>query len=99
MTDAIKLKEFLSSPRKIVITTHHKPDGDALGSSLALYMWLKKQNHEVTVVSPTDYPDFLLWMPNEKDVINYEKRPNHGTELIQRADIFFCLDFNKLYRS
>ena len=99
MTDTARLKEFLSSPRKIVITTHHKPDGDALGSSLALYMWLKKQNHEVTIVSPTDYPDFLLWMPNEKEVINYEKRPNHSVELIQRADIFFCLDFNKPYRS
>ena len=34
------LKTLLATPQKIVITTHHKPDGDAMGSSLGLYAFL-----------------------------------------------------------
>ena len=59
---AIELKELLSVPRKIVITTHYKPDADALGSSLAMYNYLIKKGHEVMVVTPSDYPWFLSWM-------------------------------------
>lgn len=92
------VKEFLSSPRKIVITTHHKPDGDAMGSSLALWHYLNKFNHSVTVISPTDYPEFLHWMPGHSEVINFEERSNVSKELVSRADAIFCLDFNKLHR-
>ena len=56
------LIQKLSSPRKIVITTHVKPDADALGSSLGLSNYLIKKGHEVTVISPSDYPYFLTWM-------------------------------------
>ena len=99
MNDLKRLHEFLSTPRKIVITTHHKPDGDALGSSLALYHYFqKKTGHVVNVISPTDYPDFLEWLPGNDQVINFEKNRNKSLELVSEADIFFCLDFNKLYR-
>ncbi|MEM8568333.1 MAG: bifunctional oligoribonuclease/PAP phosphatase NrnA, partial [Bacteroidota bacterium] len=45
-------RELLSSPKQVVITTHHKPDADALGSSLALAGYLKKKGHTVQVISP-----------------------------------------------
>lgn len=93
-----EVKEFLSSPKKIVITTHHKPDGDAMGSSLALWHYLNKSHHKTTVISPTDYPEFLHWMPGHKEVINFEERPNISKELVAGADAVFCLDFNKLHR-
>ena len=48
---------LLSSPSKIVITTHHRPDGDAMGSSLGLYNYLLKKGHKVQVITPSDYPD------------------------------------------
>ena len=92
------LKELLAQPQRIVITTHHKPDGDALGSTLALYHYLKAQGHKVFPVTPTDYPDFLLWLPGEKDVINYEKQQDYAEYTIGNADIVFRLDFNKLHR-
>ncbi|MDX1903088.1 MAG: bifunctional oligoribonuclease/PAP phosphatase NrnA, partial [Thermonemataceae bacterium] len=63
MENLNQLKEFLSSPKKIVITTHHKPDADALGSSLGLAGYLKKLGHQVNVISPSDYPRFLHWLP------------------------------------
>ena len=73
MNDLQRLHQFLSTPRKIVITTHHKPDGDALGSSLGLFHYLnKKAGHVVNAISPTDYPDFLHWLPGNSEVLNFE---------------------------
>ena len=65
------LKKFLSTPRKIVITTHMRPDADALGSSLAVFQFLIKNEHIVNVITPTDYPEFLKWMPYEDNVTIY----------------------------
>lgn len=93
-----ELKNLLAKPRQIIITTHHKPDGDALGSSLALYHFFTRLGHKPQVISPTDYPDFLFWMPGEKEIINYEKEPHKSAQLISKAELIFCLDFNKLYR-
>jgi phosphoesterase RecJ-like protein len=83
---------------KIVITTHHKPDADALGSSLGLYNYLILKGIQPVVVSPTDYGEFLKWMPNEQTVLNYEVETGRCTSLIAEADLIFCLDFNALKR-
>ncbi|MFL5728394.1 MAG: DHH family phosphoesterase [Cytophagaceae bacterium] len=93
------LKELLSSPKKIVITTHHKPDADALGSSLALWGYLRKRGHDAKVITPTDYPSFLNWMNGNDEVIIF----NQGNEalaqkLVNEAEVIFCLDFNALGR-
>ncbi len=95
----IELKPLLASPKKIVITTHHKPDADALGSSLALARFLKKLNHEVQVIVPSDYPSFLDWMSGNDDVWIYNAGKEERSALyIEAADIIFCLDFNALGR-
>lgn len=82
----------------MVITTHHKPDADALGSSLGLYHFLQKTGIDATVVSPTDYGDFLKWLPGEDKVINFEEHNALATNLVQQAEWVFCLDFNSLKR-
>jgi len=84
--------------KKIVITTHHKPDGDALGSSLGLYHYLIQLNHQVQVITPTDYPDFLYWMPGNETVWEFPKSEEISKTAIAEADIIFCLDFNHLNR-
>lgn len=89
-----EISKLLSSSRKIVITTHHKPDGDALGSSLALFEFLKMKGHDVSVVSPSDYPEFLAWMPGNKMVINGNENKSNASEKFSSAEIIFCLDFN-----
>ena len=88
----------LGSPKNIIITSHQKPDGDAMGSSLGLLHFLKLLGHTVTYISPTNWADFLEWMPGCKDVINYEKNKEQCRELVNGADIVFCLDFNILHR-
>ncbi len=92
------LRELLSSPAKILITTHHKPDADALGSSLALRGYLLKKGHNVSVVTPTDYPTFLNWMNGNDEVIIFEGNEAKANKLCEEADIIFCLDFNALSR-
>ncbi|WP_443937780.1 DHH family phosphoesterase [Pedobacter sp. MW01-1-1] len=93
-----ELKTLLSTPQKIVITTHHKPDGDAMGSSLGLYGYLIQKGHHVTVITPTDYPNFLHWMPNNGEVVIFTEAVDKSAELVADASIIFCLDFNALGR-
>ncbi|MFM7055219.1 MAG: DHH family phosphoesterase [Bacteroidota bacterium] len=92
--DIDSLKSFLEHPRKLVVTTHHRPDGDAMGSSLALGAYLEHNGHHVTVVTPSDYPDFLLWMPGQHLVASFDQEPTKCMEVISSAEGLFCLDFN-----
>ncbi len=98
MLDIASLKELLAKPKRIVITTHHKPDGDAMGSSLGLYNYLIQKGHHAKVITPTDYPHFFDWMPGNEDVIIYTEQTAIATAIIEQAEIIFCLDFNTLNR-
>ncbi|MVZ67186.1 bifunctional oligoribonuclease/PAP phosphatase NrnA [Sphingobacterium sp. DK4209] len=90
---------LLTEPRKIIITTHHKPDGDALGSSLGLYYWLKKNGHDVQIVLSSDFPSFLDWMPGRESLIIYPEQPAIAQQLFDDAEIIFCLDYSALSRT
>ena len=90
---------ILNQPFKAVITAHQKPDGDAMGSTLGLYHFLKQLGHEVTVVSPTNWAAFLNWMPGVDQVINFEANKKEASQIVADADYVFCLDFNILHRT
>lgn len=90
---------LLQSPKKIFITTHHKPDGDAIGSMLGLSLYLTKKGHKVTPVSPGEIPDFLAWMPGIETMLNYEEQPREAMAALEEADLIFCLDFNDYTRT
>ncbi|MFM9052666.1 MAG: DHH family phosphoesterase, partial [Bacteroidota bacterium] len=93
------VKELLSTAKKIIVTTHHRPDGDAMGSSLGMASFLRSMGHHVTVVTPSDYPDFLHWLPGHQDVLVYDEQNGSMIDTILQADILFCLDFNWLNRT
>lgn len=78
---------------------HQKPDGDAMGSSLGLYHFLLQLGHSVTVISPTNWADFLNWMPEVKKVMDYEQQHAAADKILKDADLIFCLDFNTLSRT
>ena len=90
---------LLQQPRRIFITTHHKPDGDAIGSMQGLALYLRKKGHTVAAVSPGDIPDFLEWMPGVDTMLNYEAVPGHAADALKNADLIFCLDFNDYSRT
>ncbi|HTH55608.1 MAG TPA: bifunctional oligoribonuclease/PAP phosphatase NrnA [Cyclobacteriaceae bacterium] len=102
MKNLAALQSLLSSPQRVAIVTHFKPDADALGSSLGLAGFLRKKGHHVSVVSPSDYPDFLSWMPGANEVIALSKKSSvpltKATEAFNQANLIFCLDFSSLSR-
>lgn len=99
LKDVKAIETLLSTRQKIVIVPHKNPDGDAIGSSLALCHYLNDAGHDAVVISPNDYPTFLKWMPGQKQILNFEKENPACIELIKNASLFFTLDFNQLNRS
>lgn len=97
--DISAIKNLLQSPKNIVIVPHKNPDGDAIGSTLALYHYLSNQNHNATVIAPNDYPDFLKWIPGESSILKFETQITQSKHLIANADIIFTLDFNAFHRA
>lgn len=89
----------LETPKSIFITCHQKPDADAIGSTLGLYHYLKMKGHDATVVSPNEIPDFLDWMPGKDTILNFEAESKVCLEVLEKADLIFCLDFNHLSRT
>jgi phosphoesterase RecJ-like protein len=93
------IKSLLNSPKNIVIVPHKNPDGDAMGSTLGLYHYLKSYNHNAVVIAPNDYPDFLKWLPGDNTVLKFESQQEESKALIEKADVLFTLDFNAFHRA
>lgn len=97
--DYSSLKNFLDQPRKLVITTHRSPDGDAIGSSLGLYHALVQMGHQVQVIVPDDFPAFLAWLPATDTILVYERQTTDTLPVLRAADMVFCLDYNAFHRT
>jgi phosphoesterase RecJ-like protein len=93
------LKQALSNKSNIVIVGHKNPDGDAIGSCLGLANFLKQLEHQVTVVMPNDFPEFLKWIPETQIIINYDQHRDNVKNCLSEANLVFTLDFNALNRT
>ena len=93
------LDTMLHAPGRCVVVSHVNPDGDAIGSSLALSQLLQKLGHQVEVMVPNDFPDFLAWMPGASDIHIYDKNPERCDEILKSSEVLFILDFNQWSRS
>jgi len=94
-----EIPELFKKPASIVITMHQKPDADAMGSSLGLFHFLKQFGHSIHVISPTNWADWLKWMPACENVIDYELNTEKAIAVLDKAAYLFCLDFNTLSRT
>jgi phosphoesterase RecJ-like protein len=90
---------LLDKTRNISIVTHQKPDADAMGSSLGLYHFLRQFDHNVTVISPTNWARWLNWMPGCKSVLDYELQKEKAEGILDKSEWLFCLDFNHFGRT
>ena len=93
-----QLKGLLSTPQNCVIFPHRNPDGDALGSTLALWHFLQKTGHQRHLISPNEYPKFLAWLPGQEHIHCFIKDRAVCEKLMEEATVFFTLDFNALGR-
>ena len=95
--DIQAIQLLLATPKKIAIIPHRGPDGDAMGSTLGLYHFLLKNNHQPTVIAPNDFPDFLAWLPGSETVKIFEKDTENCTKILEEAELIFTLDFNAFH--
>ncbi|HEX7415105.1 MAG TPA: bifunctional oligoribonuclease/PAP phosphatase NrnA [Bacteroidia bacterium] len=93
-----ELKKLVSKAETISIVTHVNPDGDAMGSSLGLYHYLKSKGKNVKVIVPNAFPGFLTWMPNSKQVMVFEGNEEAVKKQISKSEVVFILDFNNYKR-
>ncbi len=97
--DITGVKQLLALTKKIAIIPHRNPDGDAMGSTLGLYHFLKNKGHEPVVITPNEFPDFLAWLPSSETVRVFERETEAVTKILKEADLIFTLDFNVLSRT
>ena len=99
-----KFAAWVEQYQKFVILGHTSPDGDAVGSTLALYHYLQSKGKQAQVVMPNVFPDFLKWLPGSDSVIFYRnasrsrKNVERVEQVIREAEVICCLDFNELSR-
>ncbi|MEM9051742.1 MAG: bifunctional oligoribonuclease/PAP phosphatase NrnA [Bacteroidota bacterium] len=88
------LREILGSKPKVLITMHKGPDGDAIGSSLGFYHFLKKIGVRASIVAPDSFPRFLKWLPGCNEIIEADKDLVKAQKELDKSDVIFNLDFN-----
>ena len=90
-----QIKQLVESSSNIVITSHKSPDGDSIGSSVALYLTLKAIGKQVVICHPDPFPEYLAWVPNVNNIIDFETKENEVRQLLNDADLIFSLDYNE----
>ena len=83
------LQALLDKHPVISIIPHTSPDGDAIGSTLGLYHFLKNQGHDVQLIAPTDFPDFLKWMPGTEQILIYPYQEQQAAQRIASSTLIF----------
>ena len=93
------LRDTINASENIILCCHRSPDGDAVGSMLGWAEYLKAVGKLPTCIIPDAYPDFLQWLPGTERMMRYDKHAAFMDELIDKADLIFCLDFNSASRT
>lgn len=93
-----EVKKLLDGCKNVVVLTHYSPDGDAIGSSLAMWEYLKKKGKNATVIVPNYFPDFLKWMNGADAIVQFEKQKSLSYNLLNMADLVCVLDLGEASR-
>ena len=93
-----RLRATINGVQRVAITCHKSPDGDALGSTLALCHVLRRLGKDAVVVTPDMAPKSLEFIPGVRDIIVFTKHEQRARRALSDAQVIFCLDFNSLHR-
>ncbi len=89
---------MIKDSRRIVLTCHVHPDGDAIGSTLGWWHLLKKLGKDAMVVVPDQLPRSLRFLPGAGEIAVYTRHDPYCTRLVDEADLIICCDFNTASR-
>lgn len=92
--DLSDIKHYLSRPSRCTVISHRNPDGDAIGSSLAMNSLLNKLGHASNVILPSDFPSVFSWLKGSKEIIVFDNNPNLAREQLKKSDLIIAVDFN-----
>ena len=93
------LQSKIDEAQRVACVCHVNPDGDALGSTLAIAAWMKVLGKECAVVMPNRFPDFLQWMPGAPDIVRYDKHADKADAILRQADLLWVCDMNAANRA
>ena len=85
---------LIQSAQHVALLTHTSPDGDAMGSSLAMYHYILSLGKEAQVIVPNAFPDFLAWLPGADTIWFYDSQAAQADSYLEKADLVICTDFN-----
>lgn len=77
---------------------HRNPDGDALGSTLAMCGVLRQMGKVATVIVPNECPSYLAWLPLVEEVLVYDNDETAVKASLAEAELLMALDFNAFSR-
>ena len=89
-----QLQSLLENNNSILITTHKSPDGDAIGSSVAWYEFVKNLGKKVLIIIPDEPSASLLPFLSDVDYLIYDKNEEQANSLLNEFPLLFCLDYN-----
>ena len=88
------IQSLIQSAQHVALLTHQSPDGDAMGSSLAMYHYIRSLGKDAQVIVPNAFPDFLAWLPGAEIVWLYDSQSTFADSYLEKADLVICTDFN-----
>ncbi len=90
-----ELSKLFFTSGNILIICHINPDGDSVGAQLALFHYFKSIGKDVSLLSPNNLQEFLLWMDGAEQINIFIKDRKKCRQLIESADLIIMLDFNQ----
>ncbi len=90
-----ELSKLFSTRENILLICHINPDGDAIGSQLALYHYLMSKGKQAGMISPNNLQEFLKWMDGIDKISIFVRQREKCKRLIEEADLIIMLDFNQ----
>ena len=98
--DIDKFVSLVQGAERITVISHKSPDGDSVGSSMAMYHWLKswRFDKEIKISHPDVAPEFIQWADAQKVIRNFQDHKEDVESALNSADLLICLDFNDFSR-
>ncbi|MEQ1746125.1 MAG: DHH family phosphoesterase [Saprospiraceae bacterium] len=93
-----ELKQLLHYPQNVAIFSHRNPDGDAIGSALAMQHYLQQYGHTVHVLFPSEYPAEFEFLPLAEEILIWDIHTEECKQVLNKKNVFVFLDFNALNR-
>ncbi len=93
-----RFSELISAANELVILSHTNPDGDAIGSVVAMKRFLALAGKQSTIIIPNKYPEYLSFLDPAREILVYKENRKRSESIIKSCDLILALDFNQLSR-